>query len=62
MKKIFCLETEWETNVHNLKRKPTVLALLEFMENTRYIEVPFVFRQVATELDFHYYIDHLYNS
>ena len=62
MKKIFCLETEWEKNVHNLKRKPTVLALLEFMENTRYIEVPFVFRQVATEYDFHYYIDHLYNS
>lgn len=61
MNKIFCLETEWEQNVHNLKRKPTVLALLDFMEKTRYIEVPYVFRQVATEHDFDYYINHLYN-
>ena len=62
MNRIFCLETEWEQNVHDLKRKPTVLALLDFMENTRYIEVPYVFRQVATEHDFHYYIDHLENA
>lgn len=62
MNRIFCLETEWEQNVHDLKRKPTVLALLNFMENTRYIEVPYVYRQVATEHDFHYYIDHLFNA
>ena len=62
MNRIFCLETEWEQNVHDLKRKPTVLALLDFMERTRYIEVPYVFRQVATEHDFNYYIDHLYNA
>lgn len=62
MNRIFCLETEWDLSIHDLKRKPTVLALLDFMEKTRDIEVPYVYRQVATEHDFNYYIDHLYNA
>lgn len=57
MNRIFCLETEWDQTVQDLKRKPTVLSLLEFMEGA--IKVPHVFRQVATREDFRYYIGHL---
>lgn len=57
MNKIFCLETEWDQTVQDLKRKPTVLSLLEFMEGA--LKVPHVFRQVATREDFRYYIRHL---
>lgn len=43
--------------MHDLKKKSTVLPLLDFLENT--INIEYTFRQVATESDFNYYIDHL---
>ena len=57
MNRIFCLETEWDQSMHDLKKKSTVLPLLDFLENT--INIEYTFRQVATESDFNYYIDHL---
>ena len=60
MKKVFCLETEWTQTVHDLKKKSTVLSLLEFMNGA--LDVPYVFRQVAALGDFDYYIKHLRNS
>lgn len=57
MNKIFCLETEWDQSMHDLKKKSTVLPLLDFLENA--INIEYTFRQVATESDFNYYIDHL---
>ena len=43
--------------MHDLKKKSTVLPLLDFLENA--INIEYTFRQVATESDFNYYIDHL---
>lgn len=57
MNRIFCLETEWDQTLHDLKKKSTVLPLLDFLENT--IKIGYTFRQVATEHDFKYYIEHL---
>lgn len=57
MNRIFCLETEWDQSMHDLKKKSTVLPLLDFLENA--INIEYTFRQVATESDFNYYIDHL---
>lgn len=57
MKRIFCLETEWTQNLHDLKDKSAVLPLLTFLENSLHIDNSF--RQVATEVDFKYYIEHL---
>ena len=54
MNKIFCLETEWDQTLHDLKKKSPVLPLLDFLENA--IKVDYTFRQVATESDFKYYI------
>ena len=59
MNKIFCLETEWVQTIHDLKKKSTVLSLLELVNSTFNEEIPFVFRQVATTSDFCYYLDHL---
>lgn len=53
MNKIFCLETEWDQSMHDLKKKSTVLPLLDFLENA--INIEYTFRQVATESDFNYY-------
>ena len=58
MNKIFCLETEWDQTLHDLKKKSPVLPLLDFLENA--IKVDYTFRQVATESDFKYYIEHLH--
>lgn len=58
MNKIFCLETEWDQTVHDLKKKSTVLSLLDFLQNAQKIE--YAFRQVATYIDFKYYISHLF--
>lgn len=58
MKKIFCLETEWVQTVHDVKKKSTVLPLLEFLKNAENVE--YTFRLVATQLDFIYYISHLF--
>lgn len=33
MNKIFCLETEWDQTLHDLKKKSPVLPLLDFLEN-----------------------------
>ena len=60
MSKVFCLETEWTQTVHDLKKRSTVLSLLEFVNGA--LEVPYVFRQVASLGDFDYYIRHLENS
>lgn len=49
MNKIFCLETEWDQTLHDLKKKSPVLPLLDFLENA--IKVDYTFRQVATESD-----------
>lgn len=57
MGKIFCLETEWNQTVHDLKFKPSALSLLEFLENSA--GIPFIHRAVATEQDFNFYIEHL---
>ena len=57
MNRIFCLETEWEQTVHDLKSKSAVLPLLDFLKNT--IKIDYSFRQVATKFDFRYYIEHL---
>ena len=59
MKRIFCLETEWVQTIHDLKKKSTVLSLLELVNSTFGESIPFVFRQVATSSDFNYYLDHL---
>ncbi len=59
MNRVFCLETEWTQTVHDLKKKSTVLSLLEFMNGA--LDVPYVFRQVAALEDFDYYICHLQN-
>lgn len=59
MNRIFCLETEWDQSKHDLKMKSAVLPLLEFVENKYNLNVPHTFRQVATEADFTYYIEHL---
>lgn len=52
MNRIFCLETEWDQSMHDLKKKSTVLPLLDFLENA--INIEYTFRQVATESDFNY--------
>lgn len=60
MKKIFCLETEWEQTEECLKEKSSVLPLLDFIHNT--LDIDYIFRNVATYDDFEYYINHLHSS
>ena len=60
MKRIFCLETEWEQSVHDLKKKPIANTLLTFLENTDNVQQ--TYRCVATPVDFEYYISHLYQD
>lgn len=58
MSRIFCLETEWDKTVHDLKKESSVEHLLKYLRTTG----PgrnFVFRQVATKSDFEYYLEHL---
>ena len=57
MEKIFCLETEWEKSVYDLKHDSQAKPLLEFLNSSN--GVNFSFRQVATKTDFDYYIGHL---
>ena len=57
MKRIFCLETEWRQDIHDLKDKSTAHSILEFYESA--LNVPYVFRKVASLSDFDYYIRHL---
>lgn len=55
--KIFCLETEWEYSVSDMKYESQAKPMLEFLYNSN--EIGYVFRQVATKSDFDYYINHL---
>lgn len=55
--KIFCLETEWEQSVYDMKYDSQAKPLLEFLYNSNGID--YTFRQVATKADFDYYISHL---
>ena len=57
LNKVFCLETEWEQSVYDLKYDSQAKPLLEFLSNS--CGVDFSFRQVATLSDFKYYISHL---
>lgn len=57
MGNIFCLETEWNQSKHDLKSKSSALSLLEFLENAN--GTKYIFRQVATNNDFEYYMGHL---
>lgn len=59
MNKIFCLETEWNQTIHDLKKKSTALPLLDFLQNAQKEKIEYTFRQVATTSDFEYYISHL---
>lgn len=56
MSSIFCLETEWEQSVHDMKRDSSARPLLEYLKS---LGTEFVFRQVATLSDFRYYLEHL---
>lgn len=58
MKKIFCLETEWELSKNKRMRdKASMLPLLNFLEQSKKVE--FVFRNVASRTDLRYYINQL---
>ena len=61
MTKIFCLETEWVQNVHDLKSDSYVKPLLDFLYTTGVyngIEA-YTFRNVCCKEDFNYYMEHL---
>lgn len=58
MKKIFCLETEWElSKSKKMRDKASMLPLLHFLEQSNGVE--FVFRNVASRVDLRYYINEL---
>ncbi|MDP4201112.1 MAG: hypothetical protein Q8861_00330 [Bacteroidota bacterium] len=58
MKKIFCLETEWDlTKTKKMRDKTSIQPLLTFLEQTEKIE--YVFRNVASRTDLGYYLSHL---
>lgn len=56
MSSIFCLETEWEQSIHDMKKESSVRPLLQYLAT---IGTEYVFRQVATLSEFEYYLDHL---
>ncbi len=55
MSSIFCLETEWDQTVHDMKKDSSVYHLLQYLGS---MDIEFVFRQVATKSDFEYYLSH----
>lgn len=57
MSSIFCLETEWEQSIHDMKKESSVRPLLQYLNASEGTE--FVFRQVATRAEFEYYLEHL---
>lgn len=57
--KIFCLETEWDEGIQQLREKSAVKSLLDFMEHDLILDAEYCFRQVATSYDFKYYFEHL---
>ncbi len=56
---IFCLETEWEQSIHDMKKESSARPLLKYLNS---LGTEFVFRQVATLSDFQYYLEHLSRS
>ena len=60
MSGIFCLETEWEQSIHDMKKESSVRPLLQYLNASEGTE--FVFRQVATRTEFEYYLEHLSRS
>lgn len=58
MKKIFCLETEWNlTKTKKMRDKTSIQPLLTFLEQADGIE--YVFRNVASRIDLNYYLTQL---
>lgn len=56
MSRIFCLETEWNQSIHDMKKEPSARPLLEYLKS---LNTEFVYRQVATASEFKYYLEHL---
>lgn len=56
MSSIFCLETEWDQSIHDMKKESSVRPLLQYLTTTG---TEYIFRQVATLSEFEYYLDHL---
>lgn len=56
MSSIFCLETNWDQSIHDMKKESSARPLLEYLKSRG---VEYVFRQVATLSEFHYYLNHL---
>ena len=56
MSSIFCLETEWEQSIHDMKKDSSVRPLLQYLAT---VGTEYVFSQVATLSEFEYYLDHL---
>lgn len=61
MSKIFCLETEWIQNIHDLKSDSYVKPLLDFLYTTGIYNGidACTFRNVCCKEDFNYYMKHL---
>ena len=57
MRKVFCLETEWDFSKRKMRDKDSVQPMLAFLEQSMGVE--YVFRNVATREDFKYYIEQL---
>jgi len=57
MKKIFCLETEWDLSAKRMRDKMSVQPLLNFLDHSKGVE--FVFRNVASREDLKYYLKQL---
>lgn len=58
MSSIFCLETEWDQSVHDMKKESSARPLLEYLKSLG-TDTDYVFRQVATLEEFKYYLEHL---
>jgi hypothetical protein len=55
MKKIFCLETEWNfSETKRMRDKSSILPLLQFLEES--MDIEFIFRKVASREDLKYYL------
>ena len=52
MRKIFCLETEWDFTVKKMRHKASVQPMLTFLEQSANVE--YVFRNVAAREDLNY--------
>ena len=57
MKKVFCLETEWDSSAKRMRDKMSVRPLLDFLDQSERVE--YVFRNVASREDLKYYLKQL---